>query len=169
MDRAYSGMIYLSYWNEKASCRMGNTLFFQMQYHSPSRLYSFIQMRNLSLINDKPVFTHWPWTSQFLAISISMAFRLPLNNFEWYLYLIQMEFHLLAGVILLFLTKFVTNWIEFSQSGSETTFKSWSVLFTNLHFFQETNLATIHSVLRCFLTRAPKCSELFISGPYQLD
>ena len=135
MDRAYSGMIYLSYWNEKASCRIGNTLFFQMQYHSPTRLYSFIQMRNLSLINDKPVFTHWPWTSQFLAISISMAFRWPLNNFEWYLYLIQMEFHLLAGVILLFLTKFVTNWIEFSQSGSETTFKSWSVLFTNLHFF----------------------------------
>ena len=44
MDRAYSGMIYLSYWNEKASCRIGNTLFFQMQYHSPSRQYSFIQM-----------------------------------------------------------------------------------------------------------------------------
>ena len=150
MDRAYSGMIYLSYWNEKASCRIGNTLFFQMQYHSPSRLYSLIQMRNLSLINDKPVFTHWPWTAHFLAISISMAFTWPLNNFDWYLYLIQMEFHLLAGVILFFL---VTNLNEFSQSGSKTIFKSQSVLFTKLYIFQDTNFATIHWVLRCFLTK----------------
>ena len=50
-------MIYLPYWNEKASIRIGNYLFSQMQYHSPSRQNSFIQMRNLSLINDRP-FVH---------------------------------------------------------------------------------------------------------------
>ena len=60
MDSAYTGLNYLSYWNEKTSFWIGNNLFLQMQYHSPSRQYSFIQMRNLSLINDKPFFIHWP-------------------------------------------------------------------------------------------------------------
>ena len=45
MDSAYTGLNYLSYWNEKTSFWIGNTLFFQMQYHSPSRQYSFIQTR----------------------------------------------------------------------------------------------------------------------------
>ena len=39
-----TGIIYLSYWNEKACFRIGITFFSQMQYHSPSRQYSFIQM-----------------------------------------------------------------------------------------------------------------------------
>ena len=84
-------------------------------------------------------------------VSLSIAFKWPLNNFDWYSYVNKIDLKLLPGVILLFLT-FVINYLQNLSPNQinfhKTTLKQFFKLFTAFQqvalFFQETHLATIH-------------------------
>ena len=93
-------------------------------------------------------------------VSLSIAFKWPLNNFDWYLKVNKIDLKLLPGAILLFLA-FVINYLQnlspnqinFHKATLKQFLKAFHCFSPSCTFFQETHLATIHWVLRCFLTK----------------
>ena len=85
-------------------------------------------------------------------VSLSIAVKWPLNNFDWYLKVIQIDLKHLPGAILLFLTNFVINYLQnlspnqinFHKATLKQFLKAFHCFSPSCTFFQETHLATIH-------------------------